>query len=97
MCSTSVVPIRAPKCFGSAEIVRKVCGGDVEQQAINNLLVGIGDGADGRGQGEDHVVVRHRQQVSLPRFEPALCSAALALRTVPVPTRVVSDLGLRAR
>ena len=47
-------------------------GGDVEQQTIEDLLVGVGDGADGRGQGEHHVVIRHGQQVRLPCFEPAL-------------------------
>ncbi len=36
-------------------------GGDVEQQSINDLLVGIGDGADGRRQGEHHVVILHGQ------------------------------------
>jgi hypothetical protein len=39
--------------------------GDVEQQSIDNLLVDVGDGADGSGQGEHHVVVLHRQQVRL--------------------------------
>jgi hypothetical protein len=71
-------------------------GRDVEQQSINDLLVGVGDGADGRGQGEDHVVILHGQKVRLPRFEPALGGAALALRAVPVAARVVGDLRLRA-
>ena len=72
-------------------------GGDVEQKSINDLLVGIGDGADRRWQGEHHVVIRHGQEVRLSFFEPALCGAALALRTVPVTARVVGDLRFGAR
>src|ERR1017187_10955447 len=44
-------------------------GGDVEQKTIDELLVGVGDGADGGGQGEDHVVIRHGQEVRLRRSE----------------------------
>src|SRR6516225_7632677 len=36
-------------------------GGEIEQQAIEEFLVGVGDVADGSWQGEDHVVVVHRQ------------------------------------
>ena len=72
-------------------------GGDVEQKSINDLLVGVGDGADRRWQGEHHVVIRHRQKIRLACFEPALRGAALALRAVPVAARVIGDLRLRAR
>ncbi len=53
--------------------------------------------ADGRGQGENHVVILHGQKVCLTCFEPALCGATLALRAVPVAARVIGDLRLRAR
>ena len=72
-------------------------GGDVEQKSINDLLVGVGDGADRRWQGEHHVVIRHGQKIRLARFEPALGGAALALRAVPVAARVVGDLRFGAR
>ena len=61
-------------------------GGDIEQQTIDDLLVGVGDGADRRRQGEHHVVIRHGQEVRLPCFEPALRGAALALGAMPVTT-----------
>ena len=71
-------------------------GGDVEQQAIDELLVGVGDGADRRGQGEDHVVVIDGQQIRLSRLEPAARGTSLALRAVSVAAGVVGDLGLFA-
>jgi len=54
-------------------------GGDLEEQAINELLVVVADCGDGCRQGEDDVVILHGQQVSLAIFEPAQGSAALAL------------------
>ena len=71
-------------------------GGDVEQQAVDHGLVLVGDGGDRRRQREDHVVVLHRQQIGLPRLEPAPRGAALALRAVPVAAGVVGDLDLLA-
>jgi hypothetical protein len=70
-------------------------GGEIEQQAINDLLVGVGDVADEGREGEDHVVVVHGQQVRSPSLEPASRGAALALGAVAVATGVVGDLGLR--
>ena len=72
-------------------------GGDVEQQAVDDCLVVVGDGADRRRQREDHVVVRHGQQIGLPCLEPALRGARLALRAMPVAAGVVGDLRLCAR
>ena len=71
-------------------------GGECEQQTIDDLLVGVGDGADRRGQGEDHVVIVHWQQIGRTRLEPALRGAPLTLGTVSVAARVVGDLGLLA-
>ena len=42
------------------------------------------------------MVVVDRQQVGLPRFEPAASGARLALRAMPVTAGVVGDLQLRA-
>ena len=67
-------------------------GGDLEEQPIDHRLVVIRDGADGRGQGEHHVVIVHRQQLGLPRLEPAARGTALALRAMPVAAGVVGDL-----
>lgn len=40
---------------------------------------------------EDHVCIGHRQYVGLACFEPGRLGAALTLRTVTVPARVVGD------
>ncbi len=55
-----------------------------EQDGIDNALVLERDLRDLRRQGEDHVVVGHRQQLSLARLQPLRARQALALRTVPV-------------
>ena len=85
-----------------AQVLRIRCdgqqglGGHVEQQRVEHSFVLVRDGADRRGQGEDDVVVVHRQQIGLTRLEPALCRTGLALRTMPVAARVVGDLVLSA-
>ena len=40
---------------------------------------------------EHHVRIGHRQHIGLARFEPGRLGAALTLRTVTVPARVVGD------
>jgi hypothetical protein len=47
-------------------------GGHREQQAVDQVLVGICQGADWRRQGKDDVVIVQRQQFGLPRLKPAL-------------------------
>src|SRR5580700_1508131 len=42
-------------------------------------------------QREDDVDVRHGQKVPAARLEPAVAGVGLALRTMPVPTRVIGD------
>jgi hypothetical protein len=44
------------------------------------------------GDGEDNMVVFDRQQMLLLRGEPAELLKTLALRTVPIPARIVGDL-----
>ena len=71
-------------------------GCHVEQQPVDHGLVLVREVGDRRRQGEDHVVILDRQQVALTGLEPALRRAALALRAMPVATRVVGDLGRAA-
>jgi hypothetical protein len=42
-------------------------------------------------QCEDDMDVRHGQKVPAPRLEPAVAGVGLALRTMPVPARVIGD------
>ena len=61
-------------------------GGGLEQQVVNHGLVLIGDVADRRRQGEDHMVVGDRQQLGLALGQPSLRRRALALRAMPIAT-----------
>ncbi len=49
-----------------------------------------------RRQREHDVIVRHGQQIGLALGEPLLRRGALALRAMPIATRVVGDLGVGA-
>ena len=40
---------------------------------------------------EDDVHIRHVEELPLARLEPALAGLRLALRAVPIPTRVIGD------
>ena len=67
-------------------------GGGPEQDRVDHRFVVIGDGADRCRQGEHHMVVLHRQQISLTCLEPAPGNSTLALWAVPVTTGIVGDL-----
>ncbi len=76
-----------PEVLGIGGDGQQRLGGHVEQQAVDHGLVLVRDVGDRRRQREDHVVVLDRQQIGLPRLEPALGRAALALRAMPVAAR----------
>ena len=66
-------------------------GRGLEQDVVDDGLVLVGDSTDRRRQGEHHVIVRHGQQLGFALGQPLLGGGALALRTVPVATAVVSN------
>ena len=67
------------------------CGTGPEQQAIDHLLVLQCKRSQFTRHREDRMDVAGRQQLALPLLEPADAGVALALRAVPVATRVVGD------
>ena len=67
-----------------------------EQQIVHHRLVLVRDRGDLGRQGEDQVEVADRQQIGLAGSEPILRRRALALRAMPVATRVVGDLTVAA-
>jgi hypothetical protein len=71
-------------------------GGSRKQQAVDHRLVVIGDLPDRCWQGEDHVVVLHRQQVCHPGGQPLLGNGPLTLGAMTVATGVVGDLAVAA-
>ena len=57
MWSTAKKPISAPRCLGSAAMVRKVSRRGPEQNAIELSLILIGDGGNLFRQSEDNVEI----------------------------------------
>ena len=62
----------------------------LEQQAVDRLLVPVGDLRDLRRQREDDVEILHRQQVLGARLHPVARRWPLTLRAVPVFAGVVA-------
>ena len=56
-------------------------GGGLEQKVVNHRLVLMGDVADRRRQGEDHVIIGDRQQLGLAQGQPSLRRRALMMWT----------------
>ena len=85
-----------------AEVLRVGGDGDerlgrgLEQDIVDHGLVLVGDVADRRRQREDHVVVRHGQQLGLAVGQPFLRRRALALGAMPVAAGVVGDVRVGA-
>jgi hypothetical protein len=67
-----------------------------EQQSVDLGLVLVGDRADRGGQRENHVKIRHRQQLGLARRKPFLGGRPLAPGAVPVAAGVIGDPCVRA-
>jgi len=94
LCSTAVMPMRAPRCRGSAAI-----GGDrhhrlrgrLEQQGVENGLVLERDVGDPRRQGEDDMEIPDRQQIGLTFGQPCPCGVPLTARTMTVAATVIGD------
>src|ERR1700679_4083517 len=66
-------------------------GRGAKEHAINDPLVLKGQGRDYLWQGEDHVKVLGRQQLSGALLEPRGASGALALGTMAVAARTIRD------
>ena len=89
-------PDRRAEMLGVGGDAAQRLGRRLEQQAINDGLVLDGDRGDRRRHGEHDMKVRHRQQLSLPVGQPGCSRQPLALRAMPVATRVVGDADLPA-
>ena len=67
----------------------------LEEPGVQARTIPIGQRQQRMRQREDDVHIRHVEQLPLARVQPALARLRLALRAVPVPTRVIGD-GLMA-
>ncbi|MGY4368906.1 hypothetical protein ACVW1A_004971 [Bradyrhizobium sp. LB1.3] len=72
LCSTEVMPMGAPRCFGSGGDRGQRFGRGLEQQVVDDGLVLVGDVGDGRRQREHDMEVQHGQQIGLALGEPLL-------------------------
>ncbi len=97
VCSTEVMAILAPKCFGSAAIVVSVPAEALNRRIVDHGLVGVSDIGDLRRQREHDMEVWHGQQLGFPVFQPFACGSALTLRAMAVAATVVSDCCVTAR
>jgi len=74
------------------------CGGaGFEQQVIDHPLVLIRQARNGLRDGEDDMYVTGRQQLTGALGDPPVPGSGLALRTVPIPTRVVGEGAMGTR
>ena len=63
----------------------------LEEPGVQAGAVSIGQRQQRMREREDDVHIRHVEQLPLARVEPALPRLRLALRAVPIPTRVIGD------
>src|SRR5580700_8819459 len=66
-------------------------GRRLEQQAIDDGLVLLGDPAKRRRQPEHQVKIRHGQELGFTRRKPCRCRLPLAFSAVPVATGIIGD------
>src|SRR5271166_4025680 len=83
---------RADLCAEVTRVVGNVAhriGGRTEQDGVDDALVVERNLGGRRRQGEDHMVVGHRQQLGLTRLKPFSACQTLALRAVPIAAGIV--------
>ena len=71
-------------------------GGNIKEKAVDQLLIEEAHGEDGVGQGEYHMIIRHRKEIVESLFHPLSPSASLALGAVPVPAGIIGQLDVSA-
>ncbi len=84
------------KVLGIASDGDQRLGGGLEQNGIDGCLVLVGDMGDRCRQGENHMVIGHRQQFRLTRDKPILGHRALAFGAMAVAAGIVGDVGMAA-
>jgi hypothetical protein len=85
---TELRACRPESTGGPAELHQRLARARKEQPE-ERAAVALHEPTQLGGQGEDHVKVMHRQEPHEALLKPTLPSEALALRAVPVATRVV--------
>src|ERR1035441_2258200 len=84
-------PNLSTEVFGIPGDLEQSFGAGAKQKAVDFTLVLQRQRSQLMRQCEDDVDVRRRQKVAAARIEPAVAGGGLALRTMPISTRVVRD------
>ena len=71
-------------------------GRGLEEDRVDDGFVVVGDVGDRRRQGEDDMVIFHRQQLGLSRLQPVLGGGALAFGAMAVAAGIVGDVAMAA-
>ena len=71
-------------------------GGGLKEDGVDDGLVLVGDVGDRRRQGEDDMVIFHRQQFGLSRRQPVPGGRALAFGAMAVAARIVGNVTMAA-
>ena len=90
------MPMRAPRCLGSAGDGEHGRRGDMEQEVVDHRLVLPGDVGDLGRQREHDMEIANRQQIGFARGEPVPCRRALAFGAMPVAAAVIGDTAVAA-
>jgi hypothetical protein len=78
--------------LGIARNVQQCLRHALKEEAIEHTRVLQGQGTQRVGEREDHMDVRHMEHLALPGREPGRLGCTVALGTVTIATRVVTDL-----
>src|SRR5258707_3982667 len=84
-------PNLSTEMFGILGDLEQSLGAGAKQKAVDFTLVLERQRSQLMRQCEDDMDVRHRQKVPAARIEPAVTGVGLALRTMPISTRVIGD------
>jgi hypothetical protein len=86
-----ITPISAPRCLGSRATFNNVCAQAVKQQVVKHSRVVQRQYIAFVRHGEYDMKVAGGEKLALASCEPMFTRLRLALRTVPVPARVIGD------
>ena len=85
------MPMRAPRCSGSAAIASVALARCLYQQVVDHAFVLIGDVAQLSRQRVDDMEVADWQQLGFALCKPRACRGALTLGAMPVAAGIVGD------
>ena len=89
-------PDAGAEMFGVGSDGGQGLGSGLEEERIDDGFVLVGDVGDRPRQGEDDMIVFHRQEFGLPRGQPVPGRRALAFGAMAVAAGIVGDVAMAA-